>query len=347
MIIAIGNAPSSGSTFLADLLDSLPFAVCGPEIKLFSVKSYFTNFSEVKRTGFYSSRSAMIYEGRQRLSDWQLCSYGIDKLLLKKMLNESISFKDFCNNLFEVFSILRGKECKLFFEKTPQNIHCADDFLDTFKDSYFLHIVRNPLYVYKSLLERNFPPYIAVNTWLIDESKSYKLLNHPRFVTIYYEDLVNNPFSVVCDFLKKIGIEYDPQDLETSYKNNKYRKIVCTKMKSWTINKYGISGNANKKKTVNSEDFNRLWFMLNSKVSANYSREFCIPEVHFDQLIEIYGYNYEKYKNELKSIVVPNRLYENRSAIQLFRRYLSDLKNRQCKLSSLYSYIKPVELVKN
>ena len=48
MIIAIGNAPSSGSTLLADLLDSLPFAVCGPEIRLFSVRSYFTRYAEVR-----------------------------------------------------------------------------------------------------------------------------------------------------------------------------------------------------------------------------------------------------------------------------------------------------------
>jgi hypothetical protein len=53
MIIAIGNAPSSGSPFLADILDGLPFAVCGPEINLFSVKGYFTDFERVKRKVFF------------------------------------------------------------------------------------------------------------------------------------------------------------------------------------------------------------------------------------------------------------------------------------------------------
>ena len=204
MIIAVGNAPSSGSTFLADLLDSLPFAVCGPEINLFSVKSNFTNFTYLKKSGFSSSRSPVIYERRQRLLDWRLCNYGIDRLLLKLILKESSSLKDFSINIFDVFSNFRGKQCKLYFEKTPQNIHCAKIFLDTFKDSFFLHIVRNPLYVYKSLLKRNFPPYIAVNTWLIDESRSYELINHPRFITIYYEDLVKKPFNSISNTFLKI-----------------------------------------------------------------------------------------------------------------------------------------------
>jgi len=344
MIIAIGNAPSSGSTFLADLLDSLPFAVCGPEINLFSVKSNFTNFAYLRKNGFSSSRSPVIYERRQRLLAWRLCNYGIDRLLLKLILNESSSLKDFSINIFDVFSSLRGKKCKLFFEKTPQNIHCARAFLDKFEDSFFLHIVRNPLYVYKSLLKRNFPPYIAVNTWLIDESRSYELINHPRFITIYYEDLVKKPFEVVCNFLKQLNIEYDPQDLETCYENNEYRKMFSKKMKSWTINQYGMIGNANKNKNVNSEDLNRLSFMLHSKVSKNYSEEFDIPEAHFDNLVENYGYSYKKFNNELKTTIMPNRLYEDRSAKQLFIKYLIDLKHRQCRLKSFFSYMKPVEL---
>lgn len=347
MIIAIGNAPSSGSTFLADLLDSLPFAVCGPEINLFSVKSNFTNFAYLKKNGFSSSRSAVIYERRQRLLDWRLCNYGIDRLLLKLTLDESSSLKDFSINIFNIFSSLRGKRCKLFFEKTPQNIHCAKVFLDTFEDSFFLHIVRNPLYVYKSLLKRYFPPYIAANTWLIDESRSYELINHPRFITIYYEDLVKEPFTVVCNFLKKINIEYDPYDLETCYKNNEYRKMVARKIKSWTINQYGMIGNANENKIVNREDINRLCFMLQSKVSKIYSREFDIPEAHFNNLVENYGYSYIKFNDELKTTVKPNRLYEKKSAKQLFIKYLIDLKHRQCKLKSLFSYMKPVELNNN
>ena len=79
MIIAIGNSPSSGSTYLADLLDSLPYAVCGPEINLFSAKDYFAEFDKIKKQGFYSSASPAVYQTRQRLLEDKLCSWGLIK----------------------------------------------------------------------------------------------------------------------------------------------------------------------------------------------------------------------------------------------------------------------------
>jgi len=145
MIIAIGNPPSSGSTYLADLLDSLPFAVCGPEVNLFSAKDYFTQFNKIKKKGFFSSQSPAVYQSRQKLLEDRLCSWGIDRILLRHILSNTISYKDFCHKLFNVFADIRGKKCKLFFEKTPQNIHCARQFLDTFDEGIFLHIVRDPL----------------------------------------------------------------------------------------------------------------------------------------------------------------------------------------------------------
>ena len=311
MIIAIGNAPSSGSTFLADLLDSLPFAVCGPEINLFSVKSLFTDFNSIKTNGLPSSRSAVIYSQRQRLLEERLFNYGIDKTLLNTITAQAGSFIDFSNKIFNIFSAFRDKRCEIFFEKTPQNIHCAKLFLDTFKDSFFLHIVRNPLYVYKSLLNRNFHPYIAACSWLIDESIAYELDNHPRFITIRYEDLVKNPFIVICRFLKKLNIEYDPGDLENCYNNNKYRKSVSKKIKSWSINKYGISGNANKNKIINNEDLKRLNFILHSKVSTRYANEFDIPEVGFNELKNMYGYNYDEYNNKLSKMNVRVSIFDN------------------------------------
>ena len=192
MIIAIGNAPSSGSTLLADLLDSLPFAVCGPELNLFSLSKYYSNFKKAKQNHSLSSKSALIYQGRQRLLTEYLGAYGLNREKIIAIYAESANFTDFCNKLFEAFGKFRGKDCQVFFEKTPQNIHCARSFLNTFKDGFFLHIVRNPLYVYKSLIQRNLPPYIAANTWLIDVSRAYQLINHPRLIEVKYETLIND-----------------------------------------------------------------------------------------------------------------------------------------------------------
>jgi hypothetical protein len=344
MIVAIGNPPSSGSTYLADLLDSLPFAVCGPEVNLFSARNYFTEFNKIKQKGFYSSKSPVIYQSRQKLLEDRLCSWGIDSVLLRDILNSTASFKDFCHKLFEVFADIRGKKCKLFFEKTPQNIHCARQFLDTFDEGIFLHIVRDPLFVYKSLIKRNFPAYIAASTWLIDESSAYHLFNHSRFITIYYEKLIQDPFNTICHLLKKIGAEYDPADLQTDYENNSYRKIASRRIKSWSITKYGVSGNANADKAITEKDLSALKFMLTSKVSKRYAKEFNIPDVSFRDLITFHGYQYE---NDVFLSSKHQRLYDARSVKFLFKKYLNDLRYHSCKIGAFLSYLKPIDREEN
>ncbi|MGD9078418.1 MAG: sulfotransferase [Desulfobacterales bacterium] len=339
MIIAIGNPPSSGSTYLADLLDSLPFAVCGPEVNLFSAKDYFTQFNKIKKKGFFSSQSPAVYQSRQKLLEDRLCSWGIDRILLRHILSNTISYKDFCHKLFNVFADIRGKKCKLFFEKTPQNIHCARQFLDTFDEGIFLHIVRDPLFVYKSLINRNFPAYIAASTWLIDESSACHLFKHHRFITIYYEKLVQDPFNTICNLIKKVGIEYDPEDLQKDYENNSYRKVASRRIRSWSISKYGVSGNANVDKSVTENDLNALKFMLTSKVSKRYAKEFNIPDICFRDLIAFHGYQYS-YDD------LPNkhhRLYDTRSLKLLIKKFLSDLKHHSCNLDAFFSYIKPID----
>ncbi|MEM7230910.1 MAG: sulfotransferase, partial [Planctomycetota bacterium] len=190
MIVAIGNPPSSGSTYLADLLDSLPFAVCGPELNLFAVSAHFLDWTRARENGLPNSRSAAAYVRRQRLEQWRLANYGVDRVSLNRMVSESDSFPEFCEELFRVFSTLRGKDCRLFFEKSPQNIHCVREFLESFPDSYFVHLVRDPLYVFRSLLKRGFPPYVTMATWLIDEAQAFGVRDHERVISLRYEDLV-------------------------------------------------------------------------------------------------------------------------------------------------------------
>ena len=341
MIIAIGNSPSSGSTFLADILDSLPFAVCGVEINLFSIKDYFTNFNKIKYKKNASSSSALIYQTRQRFLRERIGAYGIENDLLELILKKSKTFEDFCNDIFVTFSNIRGKECSIFFEKTPQNIHCANEFLDIFPNSYFLHIVRNPLFVYKSLVNRNFPDYIAANTWIVDVSVAYSMEPHPRFITIKYEDLVKDPFNVATNFLNKIGFEFNSYELEKLYYANKYRKTVSRKIKSWSINKYGTIGNANKKEII-TKDIKNFQIFSKSIVSKKYASLFGIEPVPFSKLIDFYGYDFNDFLSN--QYMKGKNNVDSGSKKILFRKYLLDLWHRDTPLNSLFTYLKPVEL---
>ena len=343
LIIAIGNVPSSGSTLVADLMDSLPFAVCGPETRLFAVKGYFENFPRLKAKGFFSSRSPVIYEVRQRMLPDAPNAYGFDGESIHRCVKESNSFQDFCEKFFHTYAALRWKRCRVFFEKTPENIHCAKLFLDSFKDGIFLHIVRNPFYVYKSLIKRGFLPFIAANTWLIDEASAYEVRNHKRFFTISYEDLIKNPFETVVNFLRKIGIRFDPEELEALYKNNTYRNQQIRRVKSWSVKRYGTIEDANRKE-MGSEDWRALKFMLTTKISHRYAREFGLAECSFHEMARLNGYSFADFMSHVGG---SNRDETIRCDFSswcfLLKKFAFDWMYGDCRLNSYLSYLKPVE----
>ena len=344
LIIAIGNAPSSGSTLLADLVDSLPFAVCGPELRLFSVPGYYRDFERIRRKGFFSSKTPAIYEMRLRFLDSKLPSYGFDQARMRNLIKESSSFQELSVNFFQTYSALRGKDGQIFFEKTPENIHCAKLFLDAFKDGIFLHIVRNPLFVYKSLMRRGFLPYMAANTWLIDEASVYELKNHERFFTIRYEELVRDPCVTIVGFLREVGIDFDPEELAELYQSNTYRREFEHRVDSWSFTDYGMIGDANRK-PVTDDDLRALSLMLKTKVGRHYAREFSLPEISFQELSKANGYSFDNLPESCSLDLGNGVSYDLLSFRFLLKKSLTDLIYRDCGIGSILNYLRPVETV--
>ncbi|RMH01176.1 MAG: sulfotransferase [Chloroflexi bacterium] len=271
----------------------------------------------------------------------ELHSYGLNEALLKRFLGESKSFQEFCQKFFEHFAALRGKEASLFFEKTPQNIHNAKLFLETFPDSVFLHIVRNPLYIYSSLRKRNFPPYIAASTWLIDEIPAYELQSHPRFYTIYYEDLVAEPYQTVTKFSRWLGYDISESVLAKLYKENKYRALFSKKISSWTVNEYGRVENANQKQITN-EDLIALGYMVQSRINDGYAKVFGLRSVSFSEIVHLHGY---EFGDTLKENQIRPQWPDRQSQRQLFRKWYLDFLMRDAKLTDLFAYLQPTHLI--
>jgi hypothetical protein len=342
MIAAVGNAPSSGSTFLADLLDSLPFAVCGPEIGLFSSIKYFNEFHKIKRNNLLTSKSPMIYQNRQRLLVEDLWAYGIDSQKTKSLYRDSNSFVEFCNKLFSEFASFRKKDCELFFEKTPQNIHCARKFLETFEDGFFLHIVRNPLFVYKSLIQRKFQPYIAANTWLIDVSQAYRLRKHPRLIEIKYETLIQEPAETIGKILKRMGIKFETETIIDLYKHNQYRKEYTTKIEAWEIKQYGAVGNANRKK-ITDGDSKTLTYMFRTKIPQRYANIFDLSAVKFKDLAQHYGYKFDRsiQNNGSQPLRI---LLDIQARKSLLKKFIIDYVYRESRFLDILAYLKPIEI---
>jgi len=339
MIIAIGNAPSSGSTLLADLLDSLPFAVCGPEIRLFSVRAYFTRYAEVRIADpFVRTATPSCYSIRLGLARSRLHTYGLNAEMVKDFLAHEESFPAFCERFFDHFVALRGKEGRLCFEKTPQNIQNARQFLETFPDSVFLHIVRNPLYVYKSLRRRGFPPYVAAATWLVDEAPAYALREHPRFITVQYEALVQSPYETVTALVRSWGEDIQPERVAELYRNNRYRTLYVPKLPSWKVSQHGTIQNANRGE-VTEEDKAALGYMLGSRVGKKYAQVFGLPEVSFSEVASLYGYDLERY---LTAAPLPPDWPDRASLRRLFRKWRLDFTHAEASLNSLTAYLHPV-----
>lgn len=340
--IALGNCPSSGSTFLADLLDSTPYTAVGPEINLFSIEDL---YNKRKLKSFYSHRSrcSSIYLRRNGLVLNDLCAYGLNEARLIKLLESSSDLPEFLENFAKSFLALRGKNMNgIVFEKSPQNIHCAQKYLSN-TQNYFVHIVRNPIDTFISLRKRGFSTGIALITWMLDEAKIVDLLDNERFICINYEDLIKNPFGITSDLIKKVsGIEIEESDVESGYQDNPYRMYHTTKLATWSQRDFGKVGDRKIRK-LNTEEVCLLASLKNLKVSKCYGKLFNIPEASFTDLLELFGYK------DLFDSVVGNASAEFQltahEKYRLFRKFTGDLKYGDAKLLDLNIYLNPVETV--
>jgi hypothetical protein len=268
----------------------------------------------------------------------RLYSYGLDAKIVNRFLAQEPAFQGFCQRFFDHFAALRGKDVRLAFEKTPQNIPGAKLFLDAFPESVFLHIVRNPLYVYKSLRRRGFPPYVAAATWLVDVSSAYELRTHPRFYTMRYEDLVQRPYGTIVDFIRSLGEDMEEKELQRLYKENKYRALYSGKINSWRMKQYGEISDANKGE-ITQDDLAALKYIAESRVGDGYAGLFGLSQASFSQVSQFYGYEFD---DMLDSAPQKPDWPDRESKFRLFRKWYRDLLRSDARLGDIISYLNPV-----
>ncbi len=341
MIVAIGNAPSSGSTYLADLLDSLPFAVCGPELHLFSPQRHYQEFGAWSRNGFGRSPSPACYATfGDRFGEWALAEYGFDREGVAALRRDSTGFVDFCHRFFCRYAKHRAKDATLFFEKTPENIHSSSAFLDLFSDSVFIHIVRDPLHVFRSLRRRRFGFYLAASTWLIDVAAAWALREHPRLVTVRYEDLVKDPADVLERLLGQLGHSVAGLDIARLYRENSYRADRA-RLDSWAYSGYGAMGDANEA-VVTEEDQAALALMSGLSINPAYAKLFGLPVVTLPEVAAYYGYDVESGDDsESSSTRVPGSGRDGRSIQRLAVKWAHDVARGNASLGDFGAYLRP------
>jgi len=290
-LVLLGNSPSSGSTMFADLLDSSDMTACGPELEYFCNPLLFDFASHqhnIEKTGsLFALRSTGIFPNWNRLHH-----YGLTKQALIDMILSSKDYPSFEESFCRHFLSFRSKnETGVVFEKTPQNLNTVGQFL-TQSQGHFVCLVRHPLYVFNSLLNRGWEPYSALATWLIYASKAVDFLEHDRFHVVKLEELVGSPFSVTASVMNTV-LESDsitPDELKQSFEHNTYRENASEKLPSWSVNQSVKEIKNPNLKEVSTDRVAMFANALDLRVSQEYAHHYGLSRITYREAMEKFGY---------------------------------------------------------
>lgn len=340
----LGNSPSSGSTFLADLLDSTNYSACGEEIGFFSNKHLY-NFSSFKKKPKYTSNFFALYFPRTFWHENIFHYYGLNTKDLLQMIQNSESFNCFCSIFSERYLALRGKDSSgIVFEKTPENTNVIGEFLSQTENNYFINIVRNPFFVYLSLKKRGFSENIALVNWMFEAAKSSQFINHDRVITIKYEDLIKEPYKITSDIIYKCsGNRVTEENIKLNYENNNYRKLFSIKLSSWSSTSFGKVSNANTSRDIDKIEFGSFSKISRLKISKAYAKIFNIPDLSFLELASVYGYQFN-----FEHIDCSENIFEftKQEKKKLFTKWKRNFKEGEASISELRAYLNPISVIK-
>ena len=342
MINLVGCPPSSGSTLFADLLDSSIHTACGEEINIFSTKKFY-DFTKFKSDILKRSLSS-IYLYSEGVNTDILHQYGLDLQSLKQLIRKSSSPSQFGKLFSKHFLTLRGKDTQgVVFEKTPQNIICIEDFLREFKDSYFIFLVRNPVFVYNSMRNRGFSNYISLITWYHEAAKYYNFRNHPRVLLLKYEELVKDPYKITKEVIYQTSkIHLKESDLKNGYENNEYRKLFSIRLESWDVKQVGKVIDSNKKE-IREEYLAEFSSLFGAMINPRYADLFNIGKVTFMDLLKYFGYQdfiFHQMGNVNKSYSRPKKVMKDN--LRLFVRWALGFRNREASIVDIFTFLNPI-----
>lgn len=240
-VICIGGSPSTGSTLLADLIDSIPGVLCGPELNIFCIDKAF-EYSEKFKLDAIKSKPFFVDSPYVRKSKFlnsrHLERIGLDSDNWKILLDQSNTINEFVNLLAKHFAKYRHRKIKVFVEKTPNNVGYINQFCQYFPNGLFVHIVRDGRAVVSSLLRRGYSLYEAAYIWLI---QTYKGTNaaacNKNAIEVKYEDLVASPFDVVAEIVTSVGLDISPAEIQHRFQENNYRCQI-PRVTSWRVPNY-------------------------------------------------------------------------------------------------------------
>ena len=237
-VVAIGCSPSSGSTLLADLLDSCPGIACGPELYVFCYPSAYTEAFPFADHVEPILRSPGCYQMNRPFFSPRVAEVGLSSDDRKKMIESAGTLRPFVEDLSARYSSFRDKEVELFVEKTPMNVNCLPQFCSRFpEDGFFVHLVRDGRTVVSSLMRRGWTLYEAAYTWMAQVQCGARAGEYENAQELRYEDLLDRRFEMVSELATYLGHDVDAQTIQAGFENNEYRAGLA-RVAAWSVSDF-------------------------------------------------------------------------------------------------------------
>lgn len=293
-------AGRSGSTLLQLMLDANPNIIAPIESRfiIFLYKKYAhkKNWTKSQLLQFY--KDLFLDEKIQYL--WSLDL----KKIKKEILNQpsDTSFSQLCRIVYAHYISFFEKEKKqIIVDKNPVNSLFIPELLKLFPEAKFIHLIRDPRASCRSHYKAEMQPnhYATAYLWkdyndAIEKTKFSLPKN--RFLTLYYEDFVENPQDILEKISSFLGVSYTAKMLNF---NKHIKKDIVkglldentaeSKMKLQLFNKY----HKNTKKPINKKSLN-LWKEDLPEEDLKKIEKICLPLMK--------KYNYQTISAANKSI---------------------------------------------
>lgn len=201
------GSPRSGTTLFRDILRANRQVTCPEETHFYRLAF---PFGGGEYTQFFKKNKVL--RNHRELD-------GISEDEFWSIYHESLTRHDL-NSKYAMAVARKKKNVEYWFDKTPQNVYGLPLLLAQFPEAKFVHLVRHPLSVAKSLMAGRVMPAQSLigslNYWLeaVTIIGTLKPLLGNNLLEIKYEDLLEDAHSVVDQTVSFLNLQPFEPDLD-------------------------------------------------------------------------------------------------------------------------------------
>lgn len=328
-------SPSSGSTFLADVIDSIPGVLCGPETNLFSNREFFEKFPECQsHLQQHFSSPDWTTKRHSLFLRRTLAAYGWTQEQVLQDYRDAKDPADWIERLFRQIT-LPGASDAVWVEETPRNIFSATAVRAWIPGCRLIHLVRHPVYVYASLRQsRGLAPATAMVVLMNNYLQGFNLPQDECCHRLRYEDLVAQPESTVDGICRFLGLPPCGDRIHDLLRNNTFRRDFKRHAAGWSVKDFGTFRNANNPARIEAVAA-ELRFLRDARLQPSLLRFYGLPDMSLREITGALGYDWPV---DETGPVAPPRSEHFRHHVRLF---WANYRRGDCPLSALRTYLFP------